>query len=376
MQFLDAKFKLDCPEQYGIETLDGLTVGRSSNRRTHLLATAVRITPALFPGLAETLDLAKKNLELDNEVDCFVTSQAENQAFCMTHQQDGRKSYSVVLSSAIVTLLNPEELLYVIGHEVGHFLCGHYRYPAQIGIQGMGRQLAALQLSRAAEISADRFGLLTCRKIDTACSAMIKTAAGLSEPNLQPDLASILEQFRDLANNQGLPDTIFSTHPVIPVRIRALLRFEGVFKIFLESGKIDRTTLDRIDGQIDRDFHRASGNVLSRMNDRNLEDIRMWGLVAIFVADDILSKDEQHIMKDVLGETKTAKILGFLRSLKSNLKQAVDQKLANACGKAETCSLHSRQSILKELRDLCETAGPTGEDEQKALMRIQHHLGL
>ena len=168
------------------------------------------------------------------------------------------------------------------------------------------------RLQRTAEISADRFGLLTCRNIDTACSTMIKVASSLSEPFFKPDLACILEQFRDLANNQGLPETIFSTHPVIPVRIRALLRFEGVFQIFLQQGKIDRVALNRIDGQIDRDIHRASGNVLSRIADRNLESVRTWGLVAIFLSDGVLSKQEQHIMRDVFGETKTGKILELL----------------------------------------------------------------
>lgn len=376
MQFLDAKFNLDHPDQFGIEIPNESPVIVDQNQRLQLLATAVRITPGLFPGLAEILETVRQNLNLDRNVDCFVGAQSEHQACCVSHRSNGQNTFSVVLSSALVMLLNSDELLYVIGHEVGHFLCGHYKYPSRTGMEGTGQHLASLQLQRAAEISADRFGLLTCRKIDTACSAMIKVASGLSEPFLKPDLASIMEQFRDLANNQGLPETIFSTHPVIPVRIRALLRFEGVFKSFLQHGNIDRVALDRIDEQIDRDFHRASGNVLSRIEDRNLEDIRTWGLVAIFVSDGVLSKQEQHIMRDVLGETKTEKILELLRSLGSDLQKAVDQRLAAACAKTGVSPLASRRSILQELRALCETAGSAGPDEQKALLRIQHHLGL
>lgn len=107
---------------------------------------------------------------------------------------DGIKRPQIVLSSALVSLLTPRELMFVIGHELGHIRCEHLLYlqlarmlPAMSAIVadatlGFGRllstgvQLGVLDWYRKAEFSADRFGLLVCQDEHAAMSTLMKCA--------------------------------------------------------------------------------------------------------------------------------------------------------------------------------------------------------
>lgn len=100
----------------------------------------------------------------------------------------------IVLNSGAVDLLSDDELLYLIGHEVGHIKSRHTLYhqigqffpliadfigAATLGISNLlstPLKLALLQWSRMSELTADRAGLLACQNVETAASVMIKWA--------------------------------------------------------------------------------------------------------------------------------------------------------------------------------------------------------
>ncbi|MCR4441522.1 MAG: M48 family metallopeptidase [Peptococcaceae bacterium] len=100
----------------------------------------------------------------------------------------------VVLFSGCVDLMNRNELLFIIGHELGHIKSRHVLYhqmakvipilgeiigKATLGVGELfsaGLQLALLHWARMSEFTADRAGLLTCQSIDDAVSAFIKMA--------------------------------------------------------------------------------------------------------------------------------------------------------------------------------------------------------
>ena len=87
----------------------------------------------------------------------------------------GMKKHTVTLLSPLVSMLKEEELLAVIGHEMGHIKCGHMAnktlvsYLAGFGAEGIGAYIPVLgplamqglmvplaHWSRMAEISCDR----------------------------------------------------------------------------------------------------------------------------------------------------------------------------------------------------------------------------
>ena len=202
------RYREDQASIYGLSSVDGLKKQSSESSRVRLLAEAIQITPGLFPAIAEQLSHLEDRLSLSEKIDCFVTSDPRVEAFCVPHNRSSSCGYSVVLSSGLVERLKPDEVRFVVGHEVGHHLCEHWKYPQHDEENSVGFRLAALQLSRAAEISADRIGLVASVSLESACAAMIKVASGLGSPHVRVDIPSILAQFRQLAEEEGAKDGI------------------------------------------------------------------------------------------------------------------------------------------------------------------------
>lgn len=100
----------------------------------------------------------------------------------------------VVVNSGLVDSMTPEELLFVVAHEVGHIKSGHVLYyqiamllpviAEAVGIATLGLgtllslplEVALLRWQRMSELTADRAGLLVCQDVNVAISAMVKLA--------------------------------------------------------------------------------------------------------------------------------------------------------------------------------------------------------
>lgn len=192
------------------------------------LTAAVRVSPAQLPGLAALLAEAAAILgipaaavpelyvrgggganayTLAVELDAAAT--AKPAATPATASRTGRvggrarrarwgrpplpppRRAAIVVTAGLVSLLTPAELQAVLGHELGHLLCGH-------GVTlGAGRA-AALPLSllpgggplgagllgrwaRAAEVSGDRAALLVAQDPAVVASALMKLAGGVGD---------------------------------------------------------------------------------------------------------------------------------------------------------------------------------------------------
>ncbi len=119
----------------------------------------------------------------------------------------------IVIRSSMIDALTDDELMYVIGHELGHIKSNHVFYymvaaliqplmemigRRTLGIgdaASFGLLLALYEWQRWAEVTADRAGLLCVQDLDTVLTAQMKLCAG---PNRYSDEFS-LEAFRDQA---------------------------------------------------------------------------------------------------------------------------------------------------------------------------------
>ncbi|MEM7452985.1 MAG: M48 family metalloprotease [Planctomycetota bacterium] len=170
----------------------------------------------------------------------------------------------VVLTSGLLELFEgkEQELSFVIGHELGHYKCGHTRLQPVLdytidlmnliapriendkvkAVVGQIPRLATgrmLTWGRAAEISADRAGLLCCQDEKVAVDALQRLIHGLqdSSPWLNPHhrdfdadrLLDSLEQWE----SRPLVDFLLkireaqSSHPFLGDRISALRAWAG-----------------------------------------------------------------------------------------------------------------------------------------------------
>ena len=153
----------------------------------------------------------------------------------------------VILSSAIVEALTPEELKFVIGHECGHIhnLHGVYNTAVELmtntmavvilqSVPGLGILKILLQgglllffsrWSRCAEITCDRAGLICSRDLYTAQMALAKLATGGVN---KLDRINLEEYIKQISQVQSTPVRLLEltrSHPLLHKRIEALRLF-------------------------------------------------------------------------------------------------------------------------------------------------------
>ena len=375
-RFVQCRYGADNPDHYGLTESLRNEPPHGDRFYRHLLSTAVRITPELFPQLHESIAGVNKAIGLESEIQSFVVADPNIQAYCCSHQSRGEATFTIIFSSGLVEKLTPKELRFVIGHEVGHFLCEHWRYPSEDMFDSPGEKLAALHLHRYAEISADRIGLLAADSLEPACSAMIKTAAGLGAPHLRPDISSMLSQFRELSGRQGHSDSIWVTHPIIPLRIRALLRFDNVALKLRSGNEVATETIEAADAAIARDFGKSSGFALEKLDDDHLAKARMWSIVATFAADGVLSKWEQQMLAEMLGEELSAQVMNFLKDVIGDVSEVTLQKALEACRDAQNAPAMKRRQIFQDLQMLIQAAEAERTHGAKVLDQVRQSLGL
>lgn len=101
----------------------------------------------------------------------------------------GNEKFRIVISSGAIDLFEDEELIFFIGHELGHYICGHKPYQmllealympfidnASVKVWSTIVKVPLLDWYRKSDFTADRVGLLCCQDIDVALRVMIKRA--------------------------------------------------------------------------------------------------------------------------------------------------------------------------------------------------------
>lgn len=164
----------------------------------------------------------------------------------------GNRRTCIVLHSALVESLTPDELCFAIGHEIGHIKAAHGLY-RQLGdmlirywdilssvvpIPGIGLLRFPLLIAywewyRRAEFTCDRAGLLCVQNAKPGLNALAKLAGKIDgyEDEMKIDAAIAQTEVHNDVNKLVLLVSIIenasNTHPFIPVRLKALKEFEA-----------------------------------------------------------------------------------------------------------------------------------------------------
>ncbi len=147
--------------------------------RKNFLADAVRIDRNVLPELDNAIDAITNRLGLAEKCECYVHSYPMIQAG-VARSSSG---FVILLGSAAVEKLNPKELEFVIGHEIGHVVYGHLDTPVGAVLQNDSRiqakhAMRLLSWSRKKEISADRAGLVCCGSLEAVRPPCSRRPAG------------------------------------------------------------------------------------------------------------------------------------------------------------------------------------------------------
>ena len=204
-----------------VAAMVGLSYMLNRSHHEALLKQARKVTVEGTPGLAALVIQSVARLQT-GPVKVFVAPGAPNAyTFGLVSPK------VVVLQSALLRIMDRDELSFVLGHELGHVRLGHTRLNSLVGgMAGIPSPFVASALlsvvflwwNRACEYSADRAGLLVCGKVSKAISALVKLEGGVGA-ELERTLLQI-EAEDDHAVGHLLEG--LSTHPMMVRRIEAL----------------------------------------------------------------------------------------------------------------------------------------------------------
>ncbi len=251
-------------------------VGSTTERSLRLaaLANSARVTDSQFSYLRAILMEAAERLDLRPLPELYVRLDPSPDARAL-----GVDEPFIMLSSGALELWDEEELLCVLGHEVGHILSGHAVYKTLLGILikassiiagslplgGAAIAAAATALKewdRRSELSADRASLLVVQDTPVVFRALMKSAAGPRIASM--DVNEFFRQARDYETGGGALDSLFKlvdvlgeSHPFPITRMTALQEWEkgGAYEAILRGEYPRRGAEGERDAK--RDFERA-----------------------------------------------------------------------------------------------------------------------
>jgi Zn-dependent protease with chaperone function len=157
----------------------------------------------------------------------------------------------LVIHSGLIEVMTPTELLFVIGHELGHIKFKHILAHEIVGISynalnklvptetlraiiANGILFTFLEWSRKAEMSADRLGMILVGSEEIASRALIKLISGLDDKFGPINIEAFIEQKSkaendafDLRQIPVLLKEVTSTHPFVGSRVEALYQYQN-----------------------------------------------------------------------------------------------------------------------------------------------------
>lgn len=222
---------------------------------------AIRLSPSQLPNLYNLLPPICEKLEIE-EPEFYLQMSPYPNAWTA-----GDTRIYIVITSALVEMLDQEELISVIAHECGHILCRHVLYHMLgaflgIGALGVGEMalgsiaklatqpllIALAYWSRKSELSADRAGAIVTSP-DVVCRVQARFAGGsklITEKINMDEWAKQADLYDEIYNSNLWNKTLqvmniaYDDHPMAAVRVREILKwkksadYQGLLK-YLES---------------------------------------------------------------------------------------------------------------------------------------------
>lgn len=145
------------------------------------------------------------------------------------HFSNGEKHRRIVMMSGSADLFTDDEMMFVLGHELGHMACGHKPYhmlletfympfvnDAAFKAWASIIKLPLMEWYRISDYTADRMGLLCCQDINAAITTMIKKAGLPKKCYNNIDVLGFIQQAREFEDN--FTDTMDRVVKVLSIR--------------------------------------------------------------------------------------------------------------------------------------------------------------
>lgn len=203
-----------------------------------------RVTKETVPHVYDVYEIALKRLNMPVEPQLFIKFDYEYNAYAT-----GIDEPFIVVYSSFIQDTDDEELLYVLGHELGHIKSKHIKYHTlaqviQSGLAGAfkrytpfvtnGLMYALYDWQRKSELTADRAGMIAAGGAEH-CIRCNQRTMGRSDCGkyINFSLESILDQYNDFNSSMDgfvgkllyITQTAMITHPWSIERIKKALEW-------------------------------------------------------------------------------------------------------------------------------------------------------
>jgi len=346
-----------------------------------LITDGYRVDEAITPKLAQLGTVLTRALRLVHPIDIFVVPDHQCNAGCLPSRKGNRLIMS--LNSGLIDMMTSQELLFVMGHEVGHALFRHGEIP-MIGFDHVHfsplEVIHARALSRANEITCDRMGLLACQDVRAASAALFKVASGLTERWLAFDESAYSRHFDDLSAMSELVELEDGgrTHPLTPLRVKALITFAqsepysrafGLSEWSISADESERR-VEAMLSVLDPDVSELTGKDEKEAANRFLLD----GALLVIGADGIVDPAEvAWLEKRTSGKWSGEALAKDLSSDHSAIRQRLE---TNAAVLTRKLSVMARAGLLHTMFDAALSAGGIPDAENTALNQLRELLGI
>lgn len=348
----------------------------AQRKRTLNHSGRLRLRRPMVPGIFALLDRCVEVLGLKAPVELGVVNDGSVNA-SVTCTSDNR--VTIDLTNGIINQLEPAELLYVLGHELGHALLGHLETPRVENQETSGLTcLRSFALQRYEEVSADRVGLLCCQDVHTALRAEFVLTTGIVNRAALGEVGAFLEHSRaavdayDAAPGAGTHG--LDTHPYGELRALAIDLF-GRSKTY-------RQLLGRAGGEVSEEaMEREVARLVRLMNPSALEaglkstdalEFLLLGAVAVAQASGGTSASEAKVIKRLGREHP--EVLERVRALPFEEQQIRMLELAELL--AVALPAPERQGLVNDITLVASADGRVTKKEREALDALSGLLGL
>ena len=288
----DSKYLNALKLSKGFDELAKTAIEYSIERINTVLYTGsnVRVTRNNMPYLYECVENACRILNVDNMPDIYVREDPYINAFTT-----GAGNPILVFNNSILHRLTHEELMFIIGHEIGHlmnkdtqllnliyFVFPHNTTPPLV------LQYKIRLWQQLSELVADRYGYMAIPDLGVCVSAFIKMASGLDFSKIDMKMDVFIEEnlkhLEYFKTGQGLSH---GTHPVNPVRVQSLNLFATC--------RTDEELNEKMDEVI---------QILLKLRNTELDFytgafIASAGLLVASADDEITDKEVEHILSNL-----------------------------------------------------------------------------
>ncbi len=178
---------------------DGYRAPGAASLRREVLANALLLTDTMAPKAYEAAHAAMSALMVDDRIELY---QANSRGGVDTARLAvPGDPIGVELIGNTLGVLDHDALIALFGHEIGHAVA-HLLNPEHAWVLELAQDAVTPTrklYSLAAELTADRFGLLACKSLDAALRLEMHVTAGSASVHLTLDTAAYLAQCRVIA---------------------------------------------------------------------------------------------------------------------------------------------------------------------------------